>query len=127
VTNAINFFEIPSIDFERAVTFYREILGVEFHHEVFMGTPTAMFPASQAGAGGAVIHNGVKPSTDGPVIYLNANGRLHEAVARVERAGGSVLLPVMSIGDPGDIAIILDTEGNRIGLHSEREVLDPEN
>ena len=122
MTNAINFFEIPSIDFERAVAFYRDILDVEFHHEVFMGTSTALFPSSEAGAGGAVIHNDVKPSADGPVIYLNANGRLHQAVARAERAGGRVLLPVTSIGDPGDIAIILDTEGNRIGLHSEREM-----
>ena len=120
MTNAINFFEIPSIDFDRAVAFYRDILGVEFHHEVFMGTPTAMFPASEDGAGGAVIHSDLKPSSDGPVLYLNANGQLREAVARVEPAGGRVLLPVTSIGDPGDIAIILDTEGNRIGLHSER-------
>jgi predicted enzyme related to lactoylglutathione lyase len=126
VTNAINFFEIPSIDFDRAVAFYRDILGVEFHLEVFMGTPNALFPASEAGAGGAVIHNDVKPSADGPLIYLNANGQLREAVARVEPAGGSVLLPVTSIGDPGDIAIILDTEGNRIGLHSEREALHVE-
>ena len=123
MTNAINFFEIPSIDFDRAVAFYHDILGVEFHHELFMGTPTAMFPSSEAGAGGAIIYSDVKPSSDGPVIYLNANGRLREAVARVERAGGRVLLPVTSIGDPGEIAIILDTEGNRIGLHSEPESL----
>ncbi|MEP7189241.1 MAG: VOC family protein [Roseiflexaceae bacterium] len=123
MSNAINFFEIPSIDFDRAVAFYRNILDVEFHHEVFMGTPTAMFPSSAAGAGGAVIHNDLKPSTDGPLIYLNANGQLREVVARVAQAGGSVLLPVTSIGDPGEIAIILDTEGNRIGLHSEPAAL----
>jgi uncharacterized protein len=57
------------------------------------------------------------------VICLNANGQLRQAFARV---GGTVLLPVTSIGDPGDIAIILDTEGNRIGLHSEREPLGAE-
>ena len=127
MTNAINFFEIPSIDFDRAVTFYHEILGVEFHHEVFMGTPTAMFPSSPAGAGGAIIHNDIKPSSDGPLIYLNANGQLPEVVARVERAGGRVLLPVTSIGDPGQIAIILDTEGNRVGLHSEPDSADTGN
>lgn len=121
MTNAINFFEIPSLDFDRAVAFYRDILGVEFHHEVFMGTPSAMFPASEAGAGGAIIFSSVKPSADGAVIYLNANGKLREAIERVELAGGTVLLPVTAIGDPGYIALILDSEGNRIGLHSERD------
>jgi predicted enzyme related to lactoylglutathione lyase len=122
--NAINFFEIPSVDFERAVAFYGNILDVEFHHEVFMGTRSAMFPASEEGAGGAIIHNDVKPASDGPVIYLNANGKLRAAVERAERAGGKVVLPVTPIGDPGYIAIILDTEGNRVGLHSERDAYD---
>ena len=124
--NAINFFEIPSIDFERAVAFYRAILEIEFHHEVFLGIPSAMFPASEDGAGGAIIHSDTRPSTDGPVLYLNANGKLRAAIERVEQAGGRIVQPVMSIGDPGYIAIILDTEGNRIGLHSEREAYDAE-
>jgi predicted enzyme related to lactoylglutathione lyase len=124
VTNAINFFEIPSIDFDRAVAFYTAILGVELYREVFMGIPSAMFPVSEDGAGGAIIHSEAKPSADGPIIYLNANGKLAEMVARVEPAGGTVLRPLTSIGDPGYIAIIRDTEGNRIGLHSEREAHD---
>ena len=124
MTNAINFFEIPSTNFDRAVAFYRSVLEVEFHHEVFMGTPSAMFPAGETGVGGAIIFSGAKPSADGPLIYLNANGNLNAAVARVERAGGKVLLPVTPIGDPGYIAVILDSEGNRVGLHSERDALD---
>ena len=124
MTNAINFFEIPSTNFDRAVAFYRSILDVEFHHEVFMGTPSAMFPAGEEGVGGAIIFSDAKPSADGPLLYLNASGKLRAAVARVELAGGKVLLPVTPIGDPGYIAIILDTEGNRIGLHSERDALD---
>ncbi len=124
MTNAINFFEIPSLDFARAVAFYRDILGVEFHHELFMGTPSALFPSTEEGAGGAIIFNDVKPSADGPVIYLNANGKLHDVLERVEQAGGKVLVPVTAIGEPGYIAIILDSEGNRIGLHSERQELD---
>jgi predicted enzyme related to lactoylglutathione lyase len=124
VISASNFFEIPSVDFERAVAFYTAILGVELYREVFMGIPSAMFPASEEGTGGAIIHSEVKPSADGTIVYLNANGKLAQVVARVEAAGGTVLRPVMSIGDPGYIAIIRDTEGNRIGLHSEREARD---
>ena len=126
MANAINFFEIPSIDFERAVAFYHTILDIEFHHEVFMGVPSAIFPAGETDAGGAIIHSTVKPSTDGPVLYLNANGKLRAVLERVERAGGKILHPITSIGDPGYFALILDSEGNRIGLHSEREAHDTE-
>lgn len=120
MSSAINFFEIPSTDFERAVAFYQAVLDLEFQHEVFMGTRSAMFPAGERGVGGAIIASQARPSADGPLIYLNADGKLRAAVARVERAGGRVLTPVTSIGEPGFMAIILDSEGNRIGLHSER-------
>ena len=119
MTNAINWFEIPSANLDRAVAFYQDILGVELRYELFMGTPNAIFPSSAEGVGGAIIQSDAKPSADGAIVYLNANDRLHEVVGRVERAGGAVLLPVTSIGAPGWIAIIRDTEGNHVGLHSE--------
>ena len=126
MTNAINFFEIPSLDFDRAVAFYETILGVKLHREVFMDIPSALFPSGEAGAGGAVIHSAVKPSADGPVLYLNADGKLDAVVERVEAAGGAVLMPITAIGEPGFIALIRDTEGNRIGLHSERVAVEAE-
>ena len=56
----------------------------------------------------------------GVIVYLDADGTLDAGLARVERAGGQVILPKTDIGPPGFIALVRDTEGNLVGLHSER-------
>ncbi len=61
-----------------------------------------------------------KPSSDGALLYLNVNGRLDAVVDRIAQAGGEILVPKMDIGEPGFIALFRDTEGNVVGLHSER-------
>jgi predicted enzyme related to lactoylglutathione lyase len=53
-------------------------------------------------------------------MYLNCNGTLDACLARVKDAGGQVVMPKTDIGDPGFIALVMDTEGNTVGLHSER-------
>lgn len=117
MSNAINWFEIPASDFDRAVAFYSTILGSPLHAGDFMGTPHGFFGSE--GVNGAVIkRDDTQPGNDGPVIYLNADGMLDEVVARVEPAGGQVLMPVTSIGEQGAFAIFVDTEGNRVGLHA---------
>ena len=116
--NALNWFEIPSKNFERAVKFYNTLLNAQLRLEDFGGTPNAIFPYSDPGAGGAVVKNDVQPSNNGPIVYLNVEGDLDGALARTEPAGGKVILPKTHLGEPGYIAIILDTEGNRLGLHS---------
>jgi uncharacterized protein len=60
----------------------------------------------------------VKPSADGPLVYLNVHGRLDEAVEAVEPSGGKILEPKTPIGPFGFRAVVLDSEGNRIALHS---------
>ena len=138
--SAFNWIEIPSLNFERAVTFYSEILGKPLYRETLGGIPNGVLPydsgdgvhafsggpggvpydSSNAGLahGGAVIYDErVKPGMNGSTPYLNCNGQLHEVVGRVEMAGGKILLPVTPIGF-GSIAIIVDSEGNRMGLHS---------
>ncbi len=123
MANAINWFEIPSVDFERAVTFYNTILGIELRKELFNSVPNAIFPGSETEVAGAVIQDdNVRPSTSGAVIYLNAGNadNLDNVISRIGTAGGKVLLPKTDIGDPGFIALLLDTEGNRVGLHSPR-------
>jgi predicted enzyme related to lactoylglutathione lyase len=52
------------------------------------------------------------------LIYLNAGQALSAIVARIEPAGGKLVVPETPIGEQGAIAIFVDTEGNRIGLHS---------
>lgn len=120
--HAINWFEIPSSDFERAVRFYDTILDAPLRKEVIAGTPNGIFSYEQDKAGqtvgGAVIHDAhAKPGLNGTTPYLNCNGQLDAVLSRVERAGGKVLMPKTDIGF-GCIALIVDSEGNRVGLHS---------
>ena len=119
--NALNWFEIPSTDFDRAVAFYSAILGESLRRETVAGTPNGILPYSgdvDGAVGGAVIHDSkAVPGASGATPYLNCNGKLDEVLARVPQVGGKVLLPRTDIGF-GCIALILDTEGNRIGLHS---------
>lgn len=119
--NAINWFEIPSTDFERAVTFYSTILGEIVRKEVVAGIPNGILPYSSDGdgaVGGAIVFDArVTPSMNGVTPYLNCNGIIDDVLARVPAAGGAVLLPRTDIGF-GSIALIVDSEGNRIGLHS---------
>lgn len=117
--NAINWFEIPATDFDRAVTFYRTVLGQDIRTGDFMGVPHGFFSADEGGVAGAIIAPpDAEPSASGPLIYLNAGNTLTAMVARVGAAGGQVLLPETSIGEQGAIAIIRDSEGNRVGLHA---------
>lgn len=60
-----------------------------------------------------------RPSPDGAIVYLDAPG-LDAVLSRVERAGGKVVMPRTDIGEPGFIALVVDTEGNRVGLHEPR-------
>jgi uncharacterized protein len=121
-THALNWFEIPVTDFARAKAFYEALLGQPLQ-QVEMGPLTMGFlPASQEGVGGAIVKGeGATPSQQGTVVYLNGGEDLAPMLARVEGAGGSVVIPKTEIGNGyGFFAHFLDTEGNRVGLHSMR-------
>ena len=124
MNNAISWFEIPATDLARATTFYESIFGVTL---IVMDMPNIrmrMFPLDDVmtQVGGAVVDSGGfhKPSvTDGPLIYLNGNPDVQIILDKVEAAGGKILVPKTEISpDYGFMAVIIDTEGNRIGLHS---------
>ena len=118
-THAINWFEIPVTDLDRATAFYETILDATLER-MEIGTPVAVFPHDDdEGIGGALSLDGTKPSRDGALVYLDVDGHIADVVGRVPDAGGEVLLPVTVIGgDMGSYAYILDTEGNRVGLFS---------
>ncbi len=118
--NAINWFEIPVRDLDRAVAFYEALLGVTLKREVFGGKPMALFPFTErGGVGGALLLDTRRaPSSDGSLVYLNLGERLDQALASTQQARGEVVLPKTHIGDPGHIAIVRDTEGNLVGLHA---------
>lgn len=121
--HAISWFEIPSTDLERATLFYETIFGVKLAPLDLPNIKMRMFPIDDmAGVGGAVVDSGGfhKPSlTDGPLIYLNGNPNLQIILDKVEQAGGRIMVPKTEISpEYGSMAVIIDTEGNRIGLHS---------
>jgi uncharacterized protein len=123
VKNSISWYEIPATDLNRAATFYETILGTKL---VPMDTPEIslrIFPIedTMTGISGALADSKGfhKPSaTDGPLVYLNANPDVQIALDKVEAAGGKIIVPKMEIPDHGYMAVILDTEGNRVALHS---------
>lgn len=120
---AINWFEVPAHDFDRARKFYETVLGISLPTDTSStrdgAVPMAFFPNGASAAGAIVKDPRVKPGADGPVIYLDAGGHLDDCVRRVAAAGGKVVVPVTDIGEHGRFAILLDTEGNRVALHDE--------
>ena len=122
--NAISWFEIPVGDLNRAQKFYEAILGITCTALDLENFQMRMFPTSDpAGVGGALVHGGdfYRPSsTDGPLVYLNANPDVQKVLDKVEKAGGKIVIPKTQISpEYGYMAVITDTEGNRIAFHSQ--------
>jgi predicted enzyme related to lactoylglutathione lyase len=120
-TNAISWFEIPVSDFDRAKEFYGTIF--DFDMPVMDMGPTRMgFLLSEqgVGVGGAIVHGeGAVPSSTGSLVYLNGGADLSVVLGRVTGAGGSIIVPKTDIGSGfGNFALFIDTEGNKVGLHS---------
>ena len=118
--NAINWFEVPVKDFGRAKKFYETLFGepvTEMPHPVFK---YGMLPADMMhGVGGGIVQgDGYEPSEKGALIYLNGGDDLAGPLSRVEKAGGRIILPKTSIGPNGFMAHFIDTEGNKMALHS---------
>ena len=121
MANAINWFEIPASDFTRAKKFYETVLDTEIIEMPFPHGKYGMFPADmQNGAvgGGLMQSEGFNPSKEGTVVYLNGGEDLSTPLSRVEPAGGKIIMPKTSIGENGFMAHFIDTEGNRVALHS---------
>lgn len=121
--NAISWFEIPAIDLARATTFYETIFGIKLIAMDMPNIRMRMFPLEDMnGVGGAICDSGGfhKPSvSDGPMIYLNGNPDVQTIMDKVEAAGGSIMVPKTEISpEYGFMGVFIDTEGNRIGLHS---------
>jgi len=120
--NAINWFEIPVKNFNKAKTFYEAILGATMEQMDAMGMKSAFFPADlQNGIGGCIIEGlGYEPSSNGTLVYLNGGEDLSIPLSKIEAAGGKILLPKTAIGPHGFMAHFEDTEGNKIALHSTK-------
>lgn len=122
--NIINWFSIPTSNFERAVKFYEKILGIEMPREKMPdGTNMTFFgdTDSESDKIGGDINDSPdsKPHDDGVLIFFDRDGKIDKTIELVKEAGGSVVMPKIGIGKWGLIAKIKDTEGNLIGLHSK--------
>ncbi len=122
--NALNWFEISVNDISRATKFYETIFGIELQQTEMMGMKMAFFPSEDMNgkvSGGLVQGPMHKPSADGAKIYLNGNPDLANALSKIEKAGGKVLMPKTKITDEiGFMAYFTDTEGNTVALHSNK-------
>ncbi|MCB0649290.1 MAG: VOC family protein [Saprospiraceae bacterium] len=120
--NALNWFEIPVKNFDKAKSFYEEILQTKMDTMTMenMGLTMAFFPADWTNGvgGGLAAGPGYEPSDKGSIIYLNGGEDLSVPLSRIEKAGGKVVLPKTSIGENGFMAHFIDIEGNRVALHS---------
>lgn len=118
--NFVTWFEIPAYDHYRSVAFYNYIYGIDITTVEINGMAMGFFPA-ESGIGGAIITGpGCMPSEVGPLVYLNGGEDLNIILSRVNEAGGRVVMEKTFISDTaGYFAIFIDSEGNRLALHSK--------
>lgn len=118
--NFINWFEIPVRDFSRAVRFYSTILETEISETEMFGTRMGFFPSDGSNVSGAIVKgDDYNPSDTGVTVYLNGGDNLQPVLDRVEQNGGTVIVPKTGISpEMGFMAMFMDTEGNKIALHS---------
>ncbi|MDB4297120.1 VOC family protein [Flavobacteriaceae bacterium] len=120
-TNALNWFEIPATDINRSKAFYETIFDITMELMDMEDNKMAFFPFEdgKGKASGSLVQSpNHKPSMEGSVIYLNANPNLSTVLSKIEAAGGKILMPKTAIGEFGNMAFFMDTEGNNVGLHS---------
>lgn len=118
--NAINWFELFVSDFERARRFYEQALATSLETMDSMGGRMAMFPYNpESGVGGCLSDCAEQqPGAGGTRVYLNVEGQMDAVLDRIPAAGGEIIQNRMSIAPHGFIAVIKDSEGNVVGLHS---------
>jgi len=122
--NTLCWTDIPVANLDRAVKFYSAVLGQEVSKFSEQGFEYGLLPHEEQSAFGCLcvgsdsagIDN--KPSQNGPVIYLSVEGRLDDAAKAVTSNGGKVLQEKHQIGPHGFRAVVVDSEGNRLALHS---------
>ena len=121
VHNRIVWFDLPVVDLDRAAVFYRAVLAIAVDKEQFDNFSFCVLEHGDGNGGCLVPKPQEVTGTAGILVYMNVNGRIRDAVRKVEAHGGKVLEPTHAIGPHGFRAIVLDSEGNRIALHSESD------
>ena len=121
-TNTLCWTDIPVTNLDRAIAFYSAVLGAPVSKETVPGFEFGLLPHAKDNVSGClVVADDNQPSKNGPMIYLSVEGRLDAAIGAVPKGGGRVMKPKHAIGPHGHRAIVIDSEGNRIALHSQKE------
>ena len=120
MSNTFVWVDIPVANLDRAIKFYSAVVGRPVGRIGGPGFNFGLFEHQGGEVGGCLIEpeEGVTPSMTGPLVYIDASGRLDAAVAATRANGGKVLKDKHSIAPNGFRAIIADSEGNRVALHS---------
>lgn len=126
-TNIVNWFEIPVADTKRAREFYEYILDIEMVNRKDGEEEAVFFPYNPeiiqgtSGRVTGVLSKSARnsPSMNGTMVYINASPSIQTVLDKVEKAGGKVIVHRTSI-PAGYIAVIIDSEGNKVGLHAEQ-------
>lgn len=120
--NMVGWFEIPVTNIERAKTFYDTVFGIEINIQDFGGTLMGWFPFAEGklGVSGSLIQNkAYTPSESKGVLIYFSSEDINTEINRVEAAGGKIVKAKTQISaDIGYMALFIDSEGNRIALHS---------
>ncbi|MBT1705138.1 VOC family protein [Fulvivirgaceae bacterium PWU20] len=116
----ISIFEIPATDVSRAVNFYEAILDINIEKMDMPETEMGVFPYERQMVTGVIIKaEGYQPSANGVTLYLNGGDNLQVILDKVENNGGKILVPkTLHADESGYFALFLDSEGNKLGLHS---------
>jgi hypothetical protein len=121
IKNYVNWFEIPVLDLKRAMAFYNHMYDIKMEMTELKEYAMAFFP-TQTGIGGALVMGlGCVPSETGSLIYLNGGSDLQVLLSKIQSAGGRVIMEKTKIdNDSGYFALFIDTEGNKLALHSNK-------
>ena len=118
--NLISIVEIPTEDFSRAMVFYQAILDINIEEIEMDGIKMGLFPNAGEGISIQLINGSdYKTSADGTIVYLNGGHDLQKVADKIEANGGKIVVPKTGIGpEMGFFAMFIDSEGNKLGLHS---------
>lgn len=113
--------DIPVADLDRAAAFYAAVLDIKIHFEQFNETRFGILDHEQGNGGCLILDESAISAQQGILVYMNVDSRIQDAIAQTEALGGKVVEPIHSIGPHGFRALIIDSEGNRLALHSNTD------
>jgi predicted enzyme related to lactoylglutathione lyase len=127
--NIVGWFEIPVTNMDRAIKFYETLFNIKLTREKMGSMDMAWFPGNMesVGASGSLVYSpeNYKPSKDGTLVYFSSQyGDVARELSKVKELGGTIVQNKTLITDDiGYMAICLDCEGNRIALHSQKQLV----